>query len=342
MTASGPPLAVIFGCCGPVLGDDERRFFSETDPLGFILFARNCKNPGQVRRLAGDLRACVGRSDAPTLVDQEGGRVVRLKPPHWRAPPAPARFARLARRDPRRAVRAARLNARLIAAELFDAGITVNCAPVLDVPAAKADPIIGARAAGDTPDMAALLGRAACEGFLAGGVAPVIKHIPGHGRATSDSHKQLPLVEASWEELERVDFAPFRALREMPWAMTAHVAYQVVDGQAPATTSAKVIKKVIRGAIGFQGLLMSDDLEMQALQGGFDERARAALAAGCDLVLHCNGSIAEMSSVAGASRPLSRAAAGRLARAGSQVSMPQAFDSEAVAAEFDDLLAAAS
>ena len=342
MTASGPPLAVIFGCCGPVLGDDERRFFSETDPLGFILFARNCKNPGQVRRLAGDLRACVGRSDAPILVDQEGGRVVRLKPPHWRAPPAPARCARLARRDPRRAVRAARLNARLIAAELFDAGITVNCAPVLDVPAAKADPIIGARAAGDTPDMAALLGRAACEGFLAGGVAPVIKHIPGHGRATSDSHKQLPLVEASWEELERVDFAPFRALREMPWAMTAHVAYQVVDGQAPATTSAKVIKKVIRGAIGFQGLLMSDDLEMQALQGGFDERARAALAAGCDLVLHCNGSIAEMSSVAGASRPLSRAAAGRLARAGSQVSMPQAFDSEAVAAEFDDLLAAAS
>ncbi len=341
MTA-GFPLAVIFGCSGPVLGDDERRFFGESDPLGFILFARNCENPGQVRRLVEDLRACVGRADAPILVDQEGGRVVRLKPPHWRAPPAPARFAKLARRDPRRAVGAARLNARLIAAELFDLGITVNCAPVLDLPRAGADPIIGDRAAGDTPDVAALLGRAACEGFLAGGVAPVIKHIPGHGRATSDSHKELPLVEASWKELERFDFAPFRALKEMPWAMTAHVAYQAVDGQAPATTSAKVIEEVIRGAIGFQGLLVSDDLEMRALQGGLDERARAALAAGCDLLLHCNGSIAEMSSVAGASTPLSRAAAGRLARAGGQASMPQAFDTKAAAAELDDLLVAAS
>ncbi len=340
--ALGFPLAVIFGCSGLVLGDDERRFFGQSDPLGFILFARNCKNPGQVRRLVEDLRASVGRSDAPILIDQEGGRVVRLKPPHWRASPAPARFAKLARRDPQRAVRAARLNARLIAAELYDLGITVNCAPVLDVPGADADPIIGERAAGDTADMAALLGRAACEGFLAGGVAPVLKHIPGHGRATSDSHKQLPLVEASWKELEKVDFAPFRALKEMPWAMTAHVAYQVVDGLTPATTSVQVIEEVIRGAIDYQGLLVSDDLEMQALQGGLDDRARAALAAGCDLVLHCNGSIAEMRSVAAVCTPLSQAAAGRLGRAGSQTSTPQAFDAKVAAAEFDDLLAAGS
>ncbi len=338
---AGGPRAMVLGCSGPVLTETERRFFQDTDPLGFILFARNCVTPDQVRALVTDLRDSVGRADACVLIDQEGGPVARLKPPHWRAAPAAARFAELAKPGAggaERAADAARLNARLIAAELADLGITVNCAPVLDVPQPGADAIIGERAAGDTPALAARLGRAACEGFLDGGVLPVLKHIPGHGRATVDSHLALPVVDASWEDLDEVDFAPFRAMNTMPWAMTAHVVYRAVDDSRPATTSAPVIEMAIRGAIRFDGVLISDDLSMQALKGGLDRRADAALAAGCDLVLHCNGDMGEMEAVAAACSPLSEAARARLGRAESMRRPPQPLDREDARARLEELL----
>lgn len=298
------PRAVIFGCAGNELTAEERTFFNTADPLGFILFSRNCLYPGQIRRLIASLRDCVGRKDAPVLIDQEGGRVARLKPLYWRATPPASRFVDIARRDPELAREAVWLNARLIADELYELSITVDCAPVLDVPQPGADPIIGDRAYGDTPAMVSTLAAIACEGLLDGGILPVIKHIPGHGRATVDSHLALPVVDATREELERVDVAPFRALRHMPWAMTAHVIYTALDAKAPATLSPTVIGEVVRRGIGFDGLLVSDDLSMRALSGRFAERTRAALDAGCDVVLHCNGEMAEMADVAGAVRPM--------------------------------------
>ncbi len=330
--------AAVFGCSGPVLTAAERRFFRDADPLGFILFARNCEAPDQVRALVGALRDCVGRADAPVLIDQEGGRVARLRPPNWRAAPAPARFVDLARRHPEAAAEAARLNARLIAAELHALGITVDCLPVLDVPQPGADPVIGDRAAGDTPDRAAALGRAACEGLLDGGVLPVIKHLPGHGRAAVDSHVALPVVDAPRADLEAVDCAPFRALAHMPWGMTAHVVYRAVDPEAPATTSAAVIGDLIRGVIGFDGLLVTDDVCMGALGGGFRERAEAALAAGCDVVLHCSGDAAEMAAVAEGTGALTDAARRRLARGEDLRRPPHPFDPIAAEARLTALL----
>ncbi len=309
--SSDAPLAAIFGCQGLQLDDQERRFFKDADAFGFILFGRNCDNPDQVRRLVDDLRDSVGRADAPVLIDQEGGRVQRLKPPHWRDAPAAARFAALDLDSARTAVR---LNARLIARELADLGITVDCAPVLDVPQAGADPIIGDRAYGNDPATIAALAGAACEGLLDGGVLPVIKHIPGHGRADVDSHMALPVVSAPLAELEQTDFAPFAALAHMPWAMTAHVVYTHIDSENPATTSAKVID-VIRREIGFTGILLSDDLSMQALKGDMARRVQDALAAGCDIALHCNGKMDEMTDIAAACSPLSPAAMGRIERA---------------------------
>ncbi len=331
------PRAVVFGCSGPVLLDFERSFFRASDPLGFILFARNCKTPAQVRALSRDLRAAVGRDDAPILIDQEGGRVARLTPPHWRAAPAPARIARL---DMDKAKEASRLNARLLAHELSDLGVTVDCAPVLDLPQGGADSIIGDRAAGDSPELAALLGGAACEGFLAGGVIPVLKHIPGHGRATTDSHKELPIVDASLEDLERIDFAPFKALCAMPWAMTAHIVYKALDPDRPATVSKTVIEETIRGAIGFGGVLISDDLEMKALSGSLSERAEAVLGAGCDLALHCNGSIGEMEGIADVCPPLGAAAMARIERAeGMRAVKKTDFEPKEATARLDVLLA---
>ena len=321
-----PPRAMILGCSGPNLNETERRFFADADPLGFMLFARNCVDPGQVRALVGALRESVGRTDAPVLIDQEGGRVARLKPPHWRAAPAARHFADLARRDPVRAAEAARLNARLVAAELNETGITVNCVPVLDVPQPGAHPVIGDRALGDTPERVAELGRAVCEGVLDGGLLPVIKHIPGHGRALLDSHEELPEVTAGRDELEAVDWAPFRALRAMPWAMTAHVVYRAIDASRPATTSVGVIEQVIRGAIGFDGVLVSDDLSMKALKEGPGPSAAAALAAGCDLALHCNGVLAEMESVAEAAGPCAEVTLGRLGRAEAMRRQPKPIE----------------
>ncbi len=288
------PAAIVFGCAGEELGRDERALFAEADPLGFILFARNCREPGQVRELVAALRDSVGRRDAPVLIDQEGGRVQRLAPPHWRRRPPWRGFGEMAAaKGIGRAVAAARAAAREIAGELAELGIDVNCLPLLDVPAPGGHAVIGDRAFSSDPAAVAALGRAVCEGLLAGGVVPVVKHIPGHGRAAVDSHRALPVVDASAEALA-VDFAPFRALRDMPWAMTAHVVYTAFDASAPATQSRVVVARAVRGAIGFDGLLISDDLCMDALSGGPAGRARAALAAGCDAVLHCNGELAAM------------------------------------------------
>jgi beta-N-acetylhexosaminidase len=278
------------------------------------------------------LRETVGRADAPVLIDQEGGRVQRLKPPHWRAAPPPAHFGALYERRPEDGLRAARLNARLIAAELVDLGIDVDCTPLLDVRVPGAHDVIGDRAFATDPDTVAALGRAVCEGMLAGGVLPVVKHVPGHGRALVDSHKALPVVEADAEALSAQDFRPFRSLRDAPWAMTAHVVYRALDPAAPATTSAPVIAGTIRDALGFDGVLISDDLSMKALGGDFRSRAARSLEAGCDLVLHCNGDMAEMRAVAEGAGPLSEAARRRLDRGEAQRRAAFEPDFDAVAA----------
>lgn len=292
--AAGKPAAVLFGCRGLILSAAEAAFFAEINPFGFILFARNVESPDQVRALVSALRACVGRDDAPVLIDQEGGRVQRLRPPHWRQAPAAAEIAAIGPK----AGEAAYLNARLIGRELADLGISVDCAPVLDVARGETHAVIGDRAYSGDPATVAMFGRAVCDGLRAEGVHPVIKHIPGHGRARADSHLELPRVGATYEELNALDFAPFRALNGEDWAMTAHIVYDEIDPEAPATCSRAMIEGVIRDDIGFSGLLMSDDLSMRALAGDFDDRARAALDAGCDMVLHCNGDMAEMISVA--------------------------------------------
>ncbi|MGE0259522.1 MAG: beta-N-acetylhexosaminidase [Alphaproteobacteria bacterium] len=297
---------------GERLSPDEKRFSAACDPLGFVLFRRNCVSREQVRDLVAEMREAVGRADAPVLIDQEGGRVARLRPPEWRAYPAPAKIAALP--DPT-ALEAAYLAARLIAEDLAELGVTVDAAPVLDLPVPGADPVIGDRAWGTDPARVAALGRAVCDGLLDGGVLPIIKHIPGHGRARVDSHTALPRVDDDGSTLSRADFAPFRALADMPWAMTAHIVYTKIDDAAPATLSRIVIDDVIRGEIGFDGVLVSDDISMGALAGSFAERTRRALDAGCDLVLHCNGDMAEMEAVAAAARPLSAEVHARIARA---------------------------
>ena len=308
------PSAIIFGCSGTVLSDEERGFFADADPLGFILFQRNCDNPEQVRALVASLRDALHRSDAPVLIDQEGGRVQRLKPPHWRDAPAASHFADLFDTDKVRALEAVSLNSRLIAHEMTELGISIDCAPVLDLPQPGADLIIGDRAYGNDPAKISALAMAACEGFLTGGVLPVIKHIPGHGRANVDSHKALPCVDADMDTMVASDFAPFKDLSAMPWAMTAHVLYKELDEDKPATMSAKVIK-MIRRDIGFDGVLLSDDLSMQALDGSFKYRTAGALAAGCDVALHCNGDMAEMLQVASGCIPLSDQAMDRIEKA---------------------------
>ena len=333
------PRAVIFGCAGPRLSASEASFFRETDPLGFILFARNCVDPDQIRALVASMRESVGRADAPVLIDQEGGRVMRLRPPHWPDRPAAARFAALAARDKEAAARAAKLNAHLIANDLHALGITVDCAPVLDVRRAETHYVIGDRAYGEKPQQVAALGRAVAEGLLEGGVLPVVKHVPGHGRARTDSHLELPTVEASRAELEASDFAPFRDLADMPWAMTAHVLYTALDAKHPATTSPSIVADVIRGWIGFDGVLLSDDLSMKALGGSFAERTRLSLAAGCDVALHCNGDAGEMEQIAAACGPLTTDARRRVAAGEARRGRPMAFDAREATTALDALLA---
>lgn len=324
--ANSSHLAAVFGCSGPVLGTDEQAFFRDADPVGFILFARNCESPGQVRSLVRDLRDAVGREDVPVMIDQEGGRVTRLKPPHWRAAPAPGRFGEIARSSLANAIDAAFLSARLIAADLFDLGISVNCVPVLDVPQPGTSDVVGDRACSTDVETVIALGAAIAQGMLQGGVLPVIKHMPGHGRAFVDSHHDLPAVAASWDELVAIDFAPFRALRDLPWGMTGHILLEAIDENSPATASAKVVETVIRGHIGFDGVLVTDDLSMNALKGSVGERAAAALAAGCDIALHCNGKMDEMIDVANSCKPLSDAAIRRIDRGESLRRPPEPFD----------------
>jgi beta-N-acetylhexosaminidase len=314
--------ACILGLEGTVLTKREIAFFKDLQPWGLILFKRNVETPEQVRALTDSLRDVLGRDDAPILIDQEGGRVQRMGPPHWRKYPPGRAYGEAAANDPLVRRELTRLGARLMAEDLRAVGINVDCVPVLDVPAADGHEIIGDRAYGADAATVAILGRAAAEGLIAGGVLPVVKHIPGHGRAKADSHLALPVVETSYDELDAIDFAPFKALSDMPLAMTAHVVYAAIDPRRPATTSRKAVRRVIREAIGFDGLLMSDDLSMKALAGSFAERAEAALKAGCDVVLHCNGDMAEMEGVAagtaklkGQARRRADAALRRLARA---------------------------
>jgi beta-N-acetylhexosaminidase len=317
---------VLFGCAGQRLTSDERAFFRQADPWGFILFARNCADPQQVRALNDSLREITGRDDTPILIDQEGGRVQRLKPPHWRSRVAAKRFGDLYRHDREHALRLTRLNAQAMAAELRDVGVTVDCAPVLDVPALCGHGIIGDRAFGDDVATIAALGEAQMQGLLDGGVLPVIKHLPGHGRAKSDSHLELPVVDTPAAILEATDFATFRMLAHAPLAMTAHVVFTAFDAERPATISSRVISDVIRGRIGFDGCLMSDDLSMKALKGDFRTRARESLEAGCDIVLHCNGEKAEMTAIAEATPLLSGDPLRRAQRALGFLKSPKPFD----------------
>jgi beta-N-acetylhexosaminidase len=305
------PRAVIFGCTGPDLTDDERAFFRDADPLGFILFARNVDQPERTRRLVEELRSSVARAEAPVLIDQEGGRVARLRPPHWRKAPPARLLGELYARDPEHGLEATLLNSRLLAADVASVGGDVDCLPVLDIAFPETHAVIGDRAYADRPEPVAALGRAAAEGLLAEGVMPVIKHIPGHGRATVDSHASLPRVSAPRDLLERTDFLPFKLLADLPWAMTGHLLFDAVDSEAAITVSARGVKEVIRDHIGFDGLLLSDDLSMQALGGSLGDRAYRALAAGCDVALHCNGRMAEMTEIAGRTGPLTEVAGRR-------------------------------
>jgi beta-N-acetylhexosaminidase len=327
--------AAILGCAGLTLGREERAFFRDVKPWGFILFKRNVDTADQVRKLVDDLRACVGVDNAPVLIDQEGGRVQRLGPPNWPKYPPGRAYGDLAGNDPLVRREITRLGARLLAHDLAALGINVDCVPVLDVPDPSGHEIIGDRAYGTTPEEVAMLGRAAAEGLIAGGVLPVIKHIPGHGRAMADSHMDLPVVEARYEDLAARDFAPFKVCSDMPMGMTAHVVYTAIDRKRPATHSKKAIGEVIRGEIGFDGLLMTDDLSMKALKGDFTKRAKAALSAGCDVILHCNGDMDEMKAVVAGTRTLkgrsaerARAALARLAKA------PEPFDDAEARARF--------
>ena len=329
----------IFGLSGTTLTDGERVFFTETMPLGFILFSRNCQTPEQVRALCTDLRGVTGQADSPILIDQEGGRVARLQGPHWRHPPPARSFGDLWNRDPDNACRAATLNGKLIGADLRGNGINVDCAPVLDVPVPGSHNIISDRAFHTKAEAVAALGRAFADGLIAAGVLPVVKHIPGHGRAGADSHAELPVVDATLQGLEH-DFAPFRDLRELPLAMTAHVLYSALDPAHPATTSASIIADVIRAKIGFKGLLMSDDISsnMRALSGGFAKRAQDSIAAGCDVVLHCDGDLVAMKIVAAALPQLSDQAAVRWAQASFLIVEPGPIDASAACQELDSLL----
>ena len=330
--------AFITGIAGTTLNADEQAFIAAERPWGFILFRRNIETPEQVARLVDELKKCAGRSDIPVLTDQEGGRVQRLGPPHWPAYPPGALFGQLYDLDPTLGLSAARLSARLIAADLWELGISVDCLPLADVPVAGADAVIGDRAYGTEPGKVAAIARAVTEGLGQGGILPVLKHIPGHGRANADSHLRLPTVDTRLKDLETTDFAAFGPLADLPMAMTAHVVFSALDPVHPATTSATIINQVIRGVIGFQGLLMSDDVSMNALSGSIAERTRAAFLAGCDTVLHCNGNLAEMREVAAETPELSGKALQRASRALASRGAPQPFDKALARAELEAMM----
>lgn len=322
---------------GAKLTPEEISFFSRVKPFGYILFARNCESPEQIRSLVSELKEVSGRDNLPILIDQEGGRVARLKPPHFPAFPPAGKFAELAGKDLEAAKKAAYLNARLIAHELHDLGITVDCAPLADVPVEGAHDIIGDRAFGKSPQQVIELADSFAKGLADGGVVSVLKHIPGHGRAFADSHLELPRVDTPLEILRQTDFVPFKALSHLPMAMTAHVLYTAIDSERMATISPKAIS-LIRGELGFDGLLMSDDLSMKAMQGDFTQRARDVLAAGCDVVLHCNGDMAEMLEVEKGLVPLSGKALQRAEKSMAGAGKAKEFQVAEARAIVNDLL----
>jgi len=333
--------ALITDVAGLSITPEERAFLRDADPWGFILFKRNVGTPGQVRALVDAMRETVGRADAPVLIDQEGGRVQRLGPPHWPSYPPGAHYGDLFDRDPEEGLAAARLGARLIASDLAALGITVDCLPIADVPLDDADPVIGNRAYGTKASTVAAIGTAVAQGLMAGGVLPVLKHLPGHGRATADSHHRLPVVSTDRKTLESTDFAAFQPLAKLPLGMTAHVVFSAIDPVAPATTSVTMVREVIRGFIGFDGLLMSDDLSMNALSGTLAERARATLVAGCDVVLHCNGTLEQRREVADACPPLAGEGKRRADAALAGRGAPEPFDVAAAREEFASTSASA-
>lgn len=339
MPASQAPRALISGCAGPGLSAADIVFFERYRPWGLILFKRNCETPDQIANLTAAFRKAVGRRNAPVFIDQEGGRVQRLGPPSnaWRKYPPASAYGQLYERNPVQGLRAARNIGRLIAADLLAIGITADCLPVLDVPQPDSNAVIGNRAYGATPERVVMLARSHMAGVMDGGVLPVIKHIPGHGRARADSHLALPIVEAKRSELEAFDFPPFAAFADAPMAMTAHVVYTAFDKDHPATLSRKIITKVIRKALGFDGLLMTDDLSMKALEGSFTEKSEKALAAGCDMLLHCNGNLDEMTEVAEAAGPLKGKAARRARNALRFARKPQPFDIKTALSDLEAL-----
>ncbi len=330
--------AFITGLAAQTISASERAFLREARPWGLILFKRNISTPQQVSELTRDFRDTVGW-EAPVLVDQEGGRVQRLGPPHWPVYPPGARYGEIYDRDPTSGLAAARLAGHLIASDLTAVGIDTDCLPIADVPVSGGDPVIGDRAYGLEPAKVAAIAGAVAQGLLAGGVLPVLKHLPGHGRATADSHHRLPAVDTPREVLEKTDFAAFRPLAGLPLGMTAHVVFSGVDPDAPATTSVTMVREVIRGSIGFTGLLMSDDVSMNALSGTIAERTHAALAAGCDVVLHCNGDLAEMRSVANAAGELTGKSKARAEAALMLRGAREEFDVAAARRIFNDMVA---
>ncbi|HEV7416512.1 MAG TPA: beta-N-acetylhexosaminidase [Tianweitania sediminis] len=329
--------AVIFGAAGPSLAPEEEAFFREHKPWGFILFARNIVDSEQVRALVSAMRACTNQAEVPVFLDQEGGRVQRLRPPLAPNYPPASLLGEIYARDQRRGLRAAWLLSRLHAFDLLRYGINADCLPVLDVPVPGAHDVIGNRAYGTEPEVVASLGQAAADGLLAGGVLPVMKHIPGHGRAFADSHLALPVVDTPLEELRARDFLPFQRLSDHAMAMTAHVIYSAIDPDLPATTSPTVVEGIIRGEIGFDGLLMSDDVSMKALSGDFASRTRAIFAAGCDVVLHCNGNMGEMEAVAAETPRLLGRSLERAHRALAPLGTSDSGIEEAARAEFAEL-----
>ena len=329
----------IFGIAGPSLSQEERAFFADADPAGYILFARNCEDKAQLRRLTDDLRSIHGREQLIISIDQEGGRVARMKPPVWQRYPAGDAFARLWDIAPASAIEAARANAEAMGRELAEMGITVDYHAPFDVRRKETDDVIGDRALGSDPLQVAALGRAVLDGMSRAGIVGCLKHMPGHGRATCDSHKELPRVAASDEDLA-VDLEPFRTLAAHPLGMSAHIVFEAWDADHPATLSAKVIDEIIRRRIGFDGLLLSDDIDMQALDGTIPDRARRALEAGCDIVLNCWAKMEDQRAIAEQSSDLGDAAAERLERVHHAMTAPQdGLDTAELLAKRDALLA---
>ena len=329
---------VILGCAGPTLSDDERQFFADVQPAGFILFARNTLTPQQVLALTTDLKLCVDRSDVLILIDQEGGRVQRMGPPNWRTLPSMMTYGCAAQKNLDLAEQALKLHCQIIADDLRRVGINVDCLPLLDVPAPESDDVIGDRAFSGDVDIVARLGRQVNDSLLAAGILPVIKHLPGHGRSTVDSHLDLPRVSASLKALKAQDFHPFATLADSPLGMTAHIIFEAIDNLNVATHSKTVVKEIIRGHIGFKGLLMTDDLSMKALAGSMEDRVAGAIEAGCDLILHCNGKMDEMQAIASALDPAPSTLQPRLASALQMVQNAGILDRHTIEREFDRLM----